>query len=431
MVWLLLACAPTDDQLSGDGADSTYTDPYTPHTQVEDESWMVQRLRWVRGYDKEDWETAQQGLWWSLAELGAVPPLVSRAIHVVSESEDEVIFDLDLLECGLPSKALEAVRVATEDTLTSDEKTIWGSIDLGRWIMRVVYEPWVYYGATGTCRNLDGWVADRLDPEPLTYGVTESNVVKAKHRIIELNPLPGSIERLAFRATEGTGSIVDGTFEPQEYETLDVLPNGLHHYAVYDLEGNLLPGSTPEVSPAGQPGRCMWCHESQWTQRGSDGNVSPAPHISYDDWLVQAEQVDVVSDARRKEMNTILDITGSDVHTWGEWLAEMFLHASPERLAREWHTTPAEVVRLLEKLEILTVPSGEYPDLGDVAEREALDANAQPILDELAAIEGHPFAGESLSYEPIATQPEAREYDPSQVLFESDELDALLTECGD
>jgi hypothetical protein len=108
----------------------------------------------------------------------------------------------------------------------------------------------------------------------------------------------------------------------------------------------------------------------------------------------------------------------------------MFLHASPDRLAREWHTTPAEVEHILEKLDILTVPSGEYPDLGDVAEREALDANAQTIVDELAAIPDHPFAGQSLSYEPIATQPEAREYDPTQVLFESDELDALLTECG-
>jgi hypothetical protein len=222
--------------------------------------------------------------------------------------------------------------------------------------MRVVYEPWVYYGATGTCRNLDGWAAERLDPQPVTYGVTVSNLVKGKHRLIELNHLPGSIERLAFRATEGTGSIADGTFEPREYEILDVLPNGIHHYAVYDLDGNLLPGGTPEVSPAGQPGRCMWCHESQWTQRGSDENVSTAPHISYDDFLIEAEQVDVVADARRKQLNTILRFEG-DAHTWGEWLAEMFLHTSPERLAREWHTTPAEVERILAKLEILTVPS--------------------------------------------------------------------------
>jgi len=432
MLWLLIACAPTDGQFPGDGIDTTYTEPPPPDdTQVDEESWQVQRLRWVRGYDKENWETAQQGLWWSLAELGAVPPPASRAIHVVSESEDEVVFDLDLLECGLPSRGLDAIRVATEDTLTSDEKAIWGSIDLGRWIMRLVYEPWVYYGATGTCRNLDGWVAERLDPEPLTYGVTVSNVVKAKHRLIDLNHLPDSIERLAFKATEGNGSIEDGTFEPTEYETLDVLPNGIHHYAVYDLDGNLLPAASPEITPAGQPGRCMWCHESVWTQRGSDENVSPAPHISYDDFLIEAEQVDVVSDARRKEMSTILQITGSDTHTWGEWLAEMFLHASPDRLAREWHTTPAEVERILEKLDILTVPSGEYPDLGDVAEREGLDANAQAIVDELETIPDHPFAGQSLSYEPIRTQPEARDYDPTQVLFESDELDALLTECGD
>jgi hypothetical protein len=287
----------------------------------------------------------------------------------------------------------------------------------------------VYYGATGTCRNLDGWATERLDPQPVTYGVTVSNLIKGKHRLLELNHLPGSIERLAFRATEGTGSIADGTFEPREYEILDVLPNGIHHYAVYDLDGNLLPGGTPEVSPAGQPGRCMWCHESQWTQRGSDENVSPAPHISYDDFLIEAEQVDVVADARRKQLNTILQFEG-DAHTWGEWLAEMFLHTSPERLAREWHTTPAEVERILAKLEILTVPSGEYPDLGDVAEREALDAHAQTILDELGAIEDHPFEGRSLSYEPIATQPDAREYDPAQVLFESAELDALLSDCG-
>ena len=428
MLWLLLGCAAGDD-LSGDGTD---TDPYTDDTQVEDSPWMVQRLRWVRGYDDEDWERAQQGLWWSLGVLGAVPPQATRAIHVASESEDEVVFDLDLLQCGLPAKALEAIRVSTEETIASDEKAIWGSVDLGRWIMRVIYEPWVYYAATGTCRNLDGWMAERLDPTPLRYGVTVSNLVKDKHRLIELNSLPSSVERLAFKALEGSGSIEDGTFEPLEYEILDVLPNGLHHYAVYDLDGNLLPGGTPEISPAGQPGRCMWCHEGQWLQRGSDENVSPEPYLSYDEFMVAAEHVDTITDARRKQMNTILRIDDGDVHTWGEWLAEMFLHASPERLAREWHTTPAEVERILEKLDIVTVPSGEYPDLGDVAERSALDANAQAILDDLVSIDGHPFEGKSLTYEPIATQPMSREYDPvSQVLFESDELEALLTDCGD
>ena len=422
MLWLLLGCA------AGDGAD---TDPYTDDTQVEDEPWMVQRLRWVRGYDDEDWARAQQGLWWSLAVLGAVPPQASRAIHVASESEDEVVFDLDLLQCGLPANALEAIRVSTEETIASDEKAIWGSVDLGRWIMRVIYEPWVYYAATGTCRSLDGWMAERLDPTPLLYGVTVSNLVKDKHRLIELNAEPDSVERLAFKALEGSGSIEDGTFEPLEYEILDVLPNGLHHYAVYDLDGNLLPGGTPEISPAGQPGRCMWCHEGQWLQRGSEENVSPEPYLSYDEFMVVAENVDSITYARRTQMNTILRFDG-DVHTWGEWLAEMFLHASPRRLAREWHTTPAEVERILEKLDIVTVPSGEYPDLGDVAERSALDANAQAILDDLATIEGHPFEGKSLAYEPIATQPMSREYDPAtQVLFASDELEALLPECGD
>jgi hypothetical protein len=429
MLWLLLACAP-DDQLSGDGTDVTYTDPRTDHPQVDDDSWKVQRLRWVRGYDKETWELAQQGLLWSLAELGAVTSPVSHPIHVVSESEDEVVFDLDLLECGLPPNALEAVRIATEDTLTSDEKAIWGSVDLGRWIMRIVYEPWVYYAATGTCRNLDGWVAERLDPESVTYGVTVSNLVKDKNRLIALNDLPGSVERLAYLVTEGNGSIADGTFEPTEHEIVDVLPNGIHHYAVYDTDGSLLPGGSPEISAAGQPGSCMWCHESLWSQRGSSDNVSPPPGISYDDFQIQVDQVDRVADARRREMNTILDITEGDVHTWGEWLVEMFLHASPERLAREWHTTPADAQRILDELQIITVPSGEYPDLGDIAARDALDANAQQIVDDLAAIPDHPFAGKSLSYEPIRTQPESRAYDPAQVLFESDELDSLLMECA-
>jgi hypothetical protein len=428
MLWLLLGCGP-GELPSGGGTD---TEPSTDDTATPDETWSVQRLRWVRGYDDEDWERAQQGLLWSLAMLGAVPPLSSRAIQVQSESEDEVVFDLDLLECGLPANALEAIRVSTEPTLLSDEKAIWGSIDLGRWIMRVIYEPWVYYAATGTCRNLDGWKAERLDDAPLLYGVTVSNLVKNKHRLIELNDAPSAFERIAFRALEGTGSIEDGTFTPLEYEILDVLPNGIHHYAVYDLDGNLLPGGTPEISPAGQPGRCMWCHEGQWLQRGSDENVSPAPYLSYDEFMVAAEHVDIMTDARRKQMNTSLRIIDGNVHTWGEWLAEMFLHASPERLAREWHTTPAEVERILERLEIVTVPSGEYPDLGDVAERSALDANAQAILDDLASIEGHPFEGKSRGYEPIATQPSGREYDPAtQVLFESDELYALLVECGD
>jgi hypothetical protein len=426
MLWLVLACAP-EAELPNDG--SGFTDPYTDVTQVGDAPWEVQRLRWIRGYEPEDWERAQQGLWWSLAVLGAVPPEVSRAIHVVSESDDEVVFDLDLVESGLPERALGAIRVATEDTLASDERAIWGSVDLGRWIMRLVYEPWVYYAATGTCRTLDGWTSARLEPQPLVYGVTVSNLEKDKHRLLELNPMPGAIEEIAFRATEGSGSIVDGTFEPLEFEILDVLPNGLHHYAVYDGDGALLPGGTPGISTAGQPGRCMWCHEGQWVQRGSDENVSPEPYLSYGDFQIESENVDVITDARRKATNSIVDFP-QPVHTWGEWLANMFLDSSPERLAREWHTTPEEVDRILLELDIATVPSGEYPDLGPAAARRELDEHAATIADQLAAIAGHPFEGWSGGFTPIATQPVGREYDPeTQVLFESDELLALLLDC--
>ena len=59
----------------------------------------------------------------------------------------------------------------------------------------------------------------------------------------------------------GTGSIRDGTFERKDIEFLDLMKNGQLRFALYDLNGQLKTSTSPSLTAAGKPGKCVWCHQ--------------------------------------------------------------------------------------------------------------------------------------------------------------------------
>ena len=50
-------------------------------------------------------------------------------------------------------------------------------------------------------------------------------------------------------------------FDLAEFDLIDLMPNGQLRYAVYGLDGVLLPYSSSDYGLAGKPAKCMWCHE--------------------------------------------------------------------------------------------------------------------------------------------------------------------------
>lgn len=350
-VWpalLLMSCTPEP----GPGDSGLPADP------------LVVQLRWVGG-GLLGWEEAQDGLWWSLSSLGALPP-AEPPLTIVEDRGDAVVFRLDLGAVGFPEAALPAVEEAVAELREAPSLARHGGVDVGRFLMRTLHEPWRYYAITGACEQMADWQAARQADHIETYAVTESILVEGD-RLIEVNQGADDVRAIGFRSAEFVGGLDDA--EVGEHEVIDVMPNGRQRYAVYGADGWLVAASDPAVSPAGQPGRCLWCHEG--TLMLGAPNPPVEGYWTYEAFAASLADQVAVLEAHRATLETAVAFDAvRDVHAWGELLVEEFLHPTPARVALEWGISEG-AVRLMG---LSAQDNAEYPELGPVYTRAAVDA---------------------------------------------------------
>lgn len=369
----------------------------TPAVHVPEpaEDPLVMPLRWVRGYDGDTWERSRDGLLWGLSDLGAVPG--DSVIRLDLLGADTTLFTLDLSAAGFPEAAMPAVVEAVSPLRESEEVALFGGMDVGRFLMNVLYEPWRYYAITGACPTLGDWQAAHLGDAPLTYAITESMLVDAD-RLVTFQPATGTVADIGFVVADGPGSIEDGSFESVEFDTVDVMPSLQQRFAAYDASGELVPSADPALSPAGQPGRCMWCHEMS-LHRGLETNPTIPPHIPAAEFETQLAAMQASIDAARGADGSAVNWDDYDVHEWGELLVGTFLSPTPGRLAREWSVPEGEIVAWL--AELPTHPDPEFTQFGEEYTRADVDAwYVENVQD----------------YSPIATLPSARDIPEGAVL---------------
>lgn len=356
LVGVLHGCGPPEDAL------------------VLSDNPLVVPLRWVAGAEGLLWDEARAGLWWALSNLGATPPADERPLLDVEEDEGEVTFSLDLSVAGFPEARLPAVEAALVPV--RDVARAAGSVDLGRFLMATLYEPGRYYAITGACPTLEAWRDARQAPDPALYAVTLSQLVSGD-RLVALNPtsLPEGEEPtlpdLGWLASEGEGSLAEGSFVPSEFETVDLMANGQQRFAVYDVDGALR--AAGEASPAGQPGKCMWCHEST-IQRGTSENPSAEGYLDYDAFVAEI----VVAEALLAEVRSGAPsavVWEYETHTWAERLTVEFLEPTPTRVAREWGVSVESVLALA----LPTHTNAEHPGWGSLYDRADVDAAAADL----------------------------------------------------
>ncbi len=364
------------------------------------------RLLWVQSYPEETWEKAKQGLWWALSGLGALPPPDEKPLQLISRQDQRVIMELDLAAAGFHPAAVEPLRAAVTPILESDEMRLYGAVDIGRFLMLTLYEPEQYYTISGAAETLAEFRASSMQGEKEWFAVTASLLTESD-RLVEFNAAPASVSKMGFVVSEGHGSLVGGDFVEQEFEVIDFMDNGRQRFTIYDVSGKRL--ETATISPAGQPGKCMWCHEMR-LQTGSSQNQTVPPYLSFEQFRRAISDMQQLIDRTRREQVTAVNYEEYHVHTWSELLAEMFLSPSAERLALEWQLPLAETEQLLADAELQTHVHEEYPQFGPLYTRRQADSLYLQILPELAGREGHPLYGKEVSgYRNLWTRNSARE----------------------
>jgi hypothetical protein len=298
----------------------------------------VIELRWLKAYPGESRSDVETGLLWGLSLLGANLPDNARVIRWHGDR-----MTVDLARAQVIDGTTPAWRQLIAAMKASGEYQAHGALDVGRFMALTLGSPNHYYALTGATANYAA-ARNRFRFDERPAAIVQSAVAHGSRRI-ELS-IAETVAQIAFVAFEGKGSLGNGTFVPHEMELMDVMPNGQLRFALYDLDGHLKHGATPELTNAGKPAKCMWCHES-----GLIPTLIEYPHVS---GFYDRGEFEALTEARRKLLREYRDRLDSHIeyrnrqdHTYAELLYLTFEEPSRERLAQEWGVTPARTAELL------------------------------------------------------------------------------------
>jgi hypothetical protein len=356
---------------------------------------LVIKLRWIKSYPGQSKSEVNTGLFWALSFLGAKVPIDAAVI-----SWDGTMVTLDLEAAGVPQASQAAWKQLLQVLKSSEESRLMGGIDMGRFVFLSLCGSHQYYALTGVAATYAEFRA-RHQFAPKQVAIVES-VIARGNRLIEVGKGEG-IESVAFVAFEGAGSLRDHTFQKADIETLDVMENGQLRFGLYDLQGRLEEATTPALTAAGKPSKCLWCHEV---------NVQP-PFTNVTDlegYYSTREFNGLVANAKqiiagyRKTLVSKVDFTRRLKEHWNaEALYFSFAEPTASRLAEEWNIPIDKVKQLLASHNLKTHPHSERLDAeilgGNLYDRRDVDSLAP-----YAAIRGPSDMQELSSYEPNLLQ---------------------------
>jgi hypothetical protein len=352
---------------------------------------LVIKLRWIKGYPGQSKSEVNTGLFWALSFLGAKVPVDAAVI-----SWDGSMVTLDLEAAGIPQASQAAWKQLLQVLKSSEESRLMGGVDIGRFAFLSMCGSHQYYALTGAAPTYAEFRA-RHQFAPKQVAIVESAIARG-NRLVEVGKGEG-IESVAFVAFEGTGSLRDHTFQKADIETLDVMENGQLRFGLYDLQGRLEGATTPALTAAGKPSKCLWCHEV---------NVQPAfaNVTDLEGYYSTREFNGLVTNAMqiiagyRKTLVSKVDFTRRLQEHWNaEALYFSFAEPTASRLAEEWNIPIDKVKQLLASHNLKTHPHSERLDAeilgGDLYDRRDVDSLAP-----YAAIRGPSDMQELSSYEP-------------------------------
>ncbi|WP_258101667.1 hypothetical protein [Marinoscillum pacificum] len=284
-----------------------------------------------------------EGLKWSLSFLGATLPKDSIGIHYVGNNKISV----DLTKLGFTDNALASMKTIIKEIKTCESYIQNEYIDIGRFIVLTLNSSHHYYEITGVAKSLTEFRSKhQFDQEVFVINSSISKV----DRIIEIahynNP-----NQIAYLCSEGMGSIAEGSFKVEEYETVEIMDNGQFRFALYDLDGRLKTAANSSLTNAGKPAKCLWCHETVVQPFFSaDPVLNTESTLTKDEFSqIINEQMGMLSDYR-KTLHSHIDFESKQNHSFAEFLYIDFMEPTIDRLMEEWSMTESEVNELVQGL---------------------------------------------------------------------------------
>jgi hypothetical protein len=361
---------------------------------LPEDAALVIDLRWVRNYPAERKSNVDTGLYWALSFLGAKLPASADILRWHGQT---VTVDLGAAQVQPQSKA--AWKKLLQILKSSDEYRKTGAVDIGRFVFLSLCSANHYYELTGTSPNFSQFLAAH-NFGSRQIAVVESGVAHG-NRLIDVGS-SANIGTIAFVAYEGHGALKDGSFQKQDVETLEFMPNGQLHFGLYDLSGHLKTAATPALTRAGKPSKCLWCHEINLNPPFS--NVTDLPgYYSTQQFrdLVASEMRTVAS--YRQTLRSKVDFRKTQDHTNAENLYISFAQPTVERLAAEWNLPVDAVRQKLQARNLKPHPHSAEADDGILGD-QLYDRTEVDALAPYAGVRGPTDFREASSYEPNLLQ---------------------------
>lgn len=330
------------------------------HVEEEEEDLLEAyskiTLRWIRNYPDETREEMLTGFYWGLSHLGAKLPKSdeSNLIQWIDDDSFEINFNF----AGFDTNAVTALSKLNKVLVNSEEYEEMDGIDLGRYIMLTINSSNHYFKITGISETLDDFTNRYNLPYKVAH-VDNSSIATAD-RVLGISNATQHDE-VAYVASEGLGELSDGTFEIDEHETLDVMDNGQIRFGLFDLDGELKAAASADITIAGKPAKCMWCHEST-IQRFFVQNPLYEEVMTADEFLSIRLDYHELIDIQRAFVGGLIKYENTQDHAFMELLYISFTEPSIRRLALEWQMTEPELETLLANES--THKNGEFGFLG-------------------------------------------------------------------
>ena len=355
---------------------------------------LVIKLRWIKSYPGQSRSNVDMGLNWALSFLGARLPADAAVL-----TWDGALVTLDVDAAGVALATRPAWKRLLQFLKSSDEYRKMGGIDIGRFVFLGLCGSYQYYALTGVSQSYDEFRA-RHTFLPKQVAIVESAVAHG-NRLIEVGK-GDDFKSVAFVAFEGAGALEDRSFQKADIETLDFMENGQLRFGLYDLGGRLKATTSPALTAAGKPSKCLWCHEinllppyrnvtdlqGYYTTKEFKGLVTRATHLV-------AEY--------RKSLESKLDFKGLQDHAQAEALYLSFAEPTASRLASEWNIPLDRVKDLLASRGFQAHPHIEADD-NNFLPNELYSRNDVDSLAPYAVIRGPSDIREASNYEPNVLQ---------------------------